>query len=120
MTLPSALPQLRDIDEVAPLGPDDQACVDEIRAVLAKHDALQRFGLTLLHDHFPVADDEMLVEEIDVENRILMSRPEKIRPDDRVIETSWRLDDMTGMARCRTVCKSDPVTWTGHSKRHFG
>jgi hypothetical protein len=119
MTKPSALSQLRDIDEVEPLGPQDRACVDEIRAILAKHDALQRFGLTLLHDHFPVADDEVLVEEIDVVTRTLTSRPEKIDPDERVIETSWRLDDMTGMARCRTVCKSDPVTWTGHSRRHY-
>lgn len=119
MTKPSALPQLRDIDEVEPLGPQDKACVDEVRAVLARYDALQRFGLTLLHDHFPVADDEVLVEEIDVESRILVSRPEKISPDDRAVETSWRLDDMTGMARCRTVCKPDPVTWTGHSRRHY-
>jgi hypothetical protein len=116
----TSLPPLLDIDEVEPLSAADRECLDDVRAVLAEHDALRRFGLTLLHQHFEIADDEVLVEEIDVENRVLTSRPEKISAADRAIETSWRLDDLTGMARCRTVCKPDPVSWTGHSKRHFG
>lgn len=109
-----------DIDEVAPFSESDQACFDEIRSVLEKHGALQRFGLTLLHDHFDIAEDEVLVEDIDAENRILTSRPQKITGTVDAIETSWRLDDPQGRSRCRSVCVNDPVTWTGHSRRHYG
>ncbi|MDT0449491.1 hypothetical protein RM609_10460 [Streptomyces sp. DSM 40473] len=38
-------------------------------AVLEKHGNLDRFGLCLLHDHFPVASDEVLVETHDADAR---------------------------------------------------
>jgi hypothetical protein len=44
------------------LGDRDRAVMDEVREVLAKHGALGRFGLTLLHSHFEVAHDEVLAE----------------------------------------------------------
>jgi hypothetical protein len=115
----TSLPRLPDIDEVEPFSDRDQACMSDVRAVLARHGALQRFGLTLLHQHFDIADDEVLVEDIDVANRVLTCRPEKITGAQNAVETSWRLDDPAGMARCRQVCVESPVTWSGHSRRHF-
>jgi hypothetical protein len=49
-----AYTELPDIDETAPLDASDHSCMKEIRDVLARHDKLNRFGLTLLHTHFPV------------------------------------------------------------------
>ena len=58
ITEPVSLPELTDIDEVERLSESDQACFDDIREALRKHGKLQRFGVTLLHSHFPVQDDE--------------------------------------------------------------
>jgi hypothetical protein len=52
----SRLPRLVDIDDVRPVDATDQVVFDEVRKVLARHGALQRFGLTLLHQHFDVGD----------------------------------------------------------------
>lgn len=115
------LPTLPDIDEVAPMSEADQPCLAEIRAVLAKYDALQRFGVVLLHEHFEVADDEVLVETIDVETRTLTSRPEKIAELSQYssVETSWRLDDLDAMARCTTACRPASFTEARHKRVHI-
>ncbi|GAA5124103.1 hypothetical protein GCM10025762_48610 [Haloechinothrix salitolerans] len=106
---PSPLAKLPDISEVVPFGAreEDQRCFDEIRAVLQKYDALQRFGVTLLHEHFDIGDDEVLVESVDVVNRVLSSTPGKPNRRPGVIETSWRLDDPVGRQRCETLCIRD-------------
>jgi hypothetical protein len=98
---------LPDINDVVPVGPQDQACMDEVREVLERHGALQRFGLTLLHQHFDIAEDEVLVESIDVENRILLSTPKKVATIGASVETSWRLDDPTRQQVCETLCQPD-------------
>lgn len=116
------LPVLPDIDEVEPLSDLDQPCLTEIRAVLVKHDVLRRFGITLLHEHFEVADDEILVETIDVETRTLTSRPEKIAElgDYNSVETSWRLDDdPIAMARCTSACRPATFTESRHKQVHI-
>lgn len=121
MSKETPLAQLSDIDDVAPLSNVDKPCLDEIRAVLAKHDALQRFGITLLHEHFEVAEDEILVETIDAKTRTLTSRPEKVSElsNYNAVETSWRLDDLTAMASCRKVCRPASFTERRHSQAHF-
>lgn len=98
---------LSDIREVEPFGPKDQACFDEVRDVLARHGMLSRFGVTLLHRHFEVGNDEVLVERIDVEKRILQTTPV---PRDEVgdaIQTSWRFDDSVIGQMCETQCQPD-------------
>ena len=69
--------RLDNIDDVRPIGEADAACLNEIRDVLAKHGALRRFGVSLLHNHFEVADDEMLLETTDVSKREHWVRPVK-------------------------------------------
>lgn len=64
-------PSLPDINDVDPLSPADHACIEEIREVLLRRGCLQRFGLMLLHRHFPLSDDEILVESIDVQTESL-------------------------------------------------
>ncbi|MDX6626734.1 MAG: hypothetical protein QOE56_1723 [Solirubrobacterales bacterium] len=97
----------RRIEAVAPLGDADREVLADVREVLAKHGALDRFALTLLHSHFDLRDDEVLVEVVDASTRTLTIRP---RPegDQRVlgdpIETSWRLDSPSGEPVCVLYC----------------
>lgn len=93
---------LPDISEVTPLSGNDQPLIDDIVAVLRKHDALNRFGLTLLHQHFPIGDDEMLVESTDVKGRVQTIQPVKKEETDRLpyTETSWRLDSGKPLTAC--------------------
>jgi hypothetical protein len=47
----------------------DLACLDEIRAVLARHGKLDRLAVHLAHQRFAVGPDEILVEYPDPESR---------------------------------------------------
>jgi transcriptional regulator with XRE-family HTH domain len=116
-----ALPKLPPNEAVEPVGGRDQVCFDEVRGVLERHGALGRFGITLLHQHFDIAPDEVLVETVDVENRVLVTRPQKASTVASSIETSWRLDDPTGRQRCETICQPDR-DWQGnpyHRRAHY-
>lgn len=57
------------IDDVASFSEADDACLQELQSVLAKHGAASRFGVSLLHSHFPMGEDEVLLEETDVDGR---------------------------------------------------
>ena len=83
--MPQSLPSIEDVKE---FGPEDVACVGEIRDVLRRHGALQRFGITLLHRHFELAPDEVLVESVDVEHRAIRQVPRKASSAPAGIETS--------------------------------
>jgi hypothetical protein len=69
--------KLQDINDVRPIDGSDAACLLEIRAVLDKYDYLDRFGVSLLHSHFSVADDEMMMETTNVAKREHWVRPMK-------------------------------------------
>lgn len=99
-------PRLPDVTEVEPCGANDEACLAEIRQVLAKHGALKRFGLTLLHSHFPITDDEVLVETCDIQNRTLTIKPVKAAEVDEgeSIETAWDAASGSRTLACRVRC----------------
>lgn len=82
------------ITEVKPLNEQDKPLMDELYQVLKKHNALERFGITLLHEHFPMAEDEVLIETTDVENRTqILTTVKKTEIENLdVIPSSWRLD----------------------------
>jgi hypothetical protein len=65
------------IDDVRPIDDSDGACLEEIRQVLQRHGALARFGVSLLHSHFDLADDEMMLETTDQDKREHLVRPVK-------------------------------------------
>lgn len=104
MKTASATAEIPDISEVSPLSDADRPMVDEIVGVLRKHNALNRFGLTLVHKHFEVADDEVMVESTDVQSRTQTIVPVKKSelPNLDYTETSWRLDTGAPMMAC--VC----------------
>lgn len=66
---------LKHIADVRPIDESDTACLEEIRDVLAKHNCLERFGVSLLHSHFDLLDDEVLLETTDMEKREHLVRP---------------------------------------------
>lgn len=107
--------QVKDLHECQPLADDDVACMEDVRAALAKHGKLDRFALHLIHKHFDVADDEILVEYSNADSREQFFRVEKAdSPDARQsIPTTWTLERMEPMARC--VCATRT---SGHLGRH--
>src|SRR5437773_800453 len=100
------LPAVPDIDEVEPVSEKDQVCIQAIREVLEKHGALRRFGITLLHEHFTIAEDEVMMEFVDKEARTLTTRPVKAADylANTSVETVWRLDSQIGLRRCEQLC----------------
>ena len=98
-------PPLPDINDVGPLSAADHACMEEIREVLLRRGCLQRFGLMLLHRHFPLGDDEVLVESVDAQNRVITQVPRKASFVGRGIETAWRFDMFKETQRCETLCE---------------
>lgn len=100
--MPDAISPLPNIDEVAARSDTDDACFEDLREVLAQHNALDRFGITLLHQHFHIGGDELLVEEVDVDSRTLITRP--VRQTEmagrRVKETNWRLESDAAVGAC--------------------
>jgi hypothetical protein len=71
----SSVVPLPNIDDVTPISDEDKPCLDEIRDVLTRRNTLRRFGVCLLHEHFPIADDETMLETCDAERRTLTNRP---------------------------------------------
>jgi hypothetical protein len=115
------LPQLLDIDEVEPYGPADDVCFEELREVLERHGALNRFGITLLHQHFEIGDNEVLIENIDRTNRILTSSPVSASRSGTAVETSWRLGGKKAQKKCETLCRKerDGEGKQYHLKQHY-
>lgn len=111
---------LIDIDEVEPFNPDkDQPLFDEIKAVLAKHGALHRFGITLLHKHFDVFEGERLIESCNTESRTLTIQPlnKPLEPDETYVGTNWRFD--TGSLLVNQLCFADCLKLgTKHKEIH--
>jgi len=110
---------LPDIADVPRISDADHECLDAIRDVLIRHNAVGRFGVHLVHKHFDVAPDEVLVEYTDVDERTLHCQVEK-RVDDHGesknrIETMW---SFVGDGATR-VCDQQCVYNNGHANRHY-
>lgn len=104
-----------DIDEAAPLDSSDTECLTELRSVLEKHGKLKKFGLTLIHSHFPIEDDEILVEKVNKASRTLIIRPMKRSEAGAAVDTQWSLDAGHALLACRVKCYIDPP---GHDGPH--
>lgn len=95
----NAYEALKDINEVEPLTDEDHATLQMVREVLRKRNAIDKFGVTLLHDHFEIGDDEILVETTDIETRVQTIKPyrnEELKEanlgEEAYIQTNWRFD----------------------------
>lgn len=61
---------LMDIDEVELLGDRDHEVLTDRREVLRKHGAMDPFGVYLLHKHFDLNENEVLMESTDAFARV--------------------------------------------------
>lgn len=111
---------LKDIDDVAPLGTEDAACLEELRAVLLRYNAIERFGITLLHSHFPVHKGERLLETCDPDQRTLTMRPvaDDTLADREIVETEWRFGRSGDIQAAMTCAKACVAKNKSHSKKH--
>jgi hypothetical protein len=84
----------------------------EVRELLKRYGVEQKYGLALLHKHFDLADDEVLVEYADLENRTLVTRPAPRSEVSAVnaVETVWSLDSGLTLMVCRGFCYYYPST----------
>lgn len=112
-----AYKDLADIDTVPSLDDDDMACLSDIRDVLLKHGKLERFGVNLLHSHFPIKEDEVLVETCDDEARTLTMKVKSkdVLASSDLKATAWRLSDGEVMLGCYTACVA---AGGGHKRKH--
>lgn len=53
---------LQDIDHVEPVSDKDHAVLVELKEVLLKHGYTNRFGVCLLHRHYDISQDEIILE----------------------------------------------------------
>ena len=107
---------IKDINEVEPRSAKDDALFAELASVLKKHGALDRFGISLLHTHFDVSEDEIMMETNDPVTRTLIMEPLKKSELEgtEYSETSWHLGP-NGEVQMGCVCKK---LGTDHSHQH--
>ena len=87
------------------LDSSDFICLTEVADVLRRHGKEWRFGVNLLHSHFEMSDNEVLVETSDPVDQSLWIRPvpkTAVAAED-VVETAWCL--ATGAPQMGCVCK---------------
>ena len=107
--------EIEDIDDAAPLNASDAACIEEIKAVLLKHNKIKKFGLTLIHSHFPIGEDEILLEKVSKSKRTLTITPVKLTDVGNAVETQWSLDESAAILACKVKCYIHPP---GHDVDH--
>jgi hypothetical protein len=98
--MPTEWSTLSYMSDVRPLDESDLPCLEELRQILAKHARLDRLGITLLHRHFELSADEIMVEEIDFQQRSLIIKPQKKSVVGKCVETMWKL----GVGEAEQAC----------------
>lgn len=117
-TIAMAYQGLSDIDAVAPLDDADRACLADMREVLKRHGRLDRFGVMLLHSHFPIHEGEVLLERCDPDLRQLTLEvaPQSVLASDQIVPTSWRLSDESVLLGCYQACVKEHLG--EHRRKH--
>lgn len=107
--------RVEDLQDVEPLSDDDFECMQQVREVLARHGKPSRFALHLIHKHFDIEADEILVEYSDGAKREQTCRPEKATSEMALgaTPTTWSLQHIEPLATCRCA-----RTVNGHLGRH--
>ena len=101
-----------------PLGDADRAVLEEIRAVLERHEALGRFGVNLIHRDLELRADEVALELTDLELRrqVVEPRPaSEVVGAGNVIGTQWVFGDKGEGVTCKLYCNYQDYA---HTKGH--
>lgn len=88
----------------------DLACFDEIHQILKKHQALNRFGVTLLNNE-KLPENLITVETNSIKDRILLTQTinKNNLSSQKSIETNWRLNTFSAVAACVSTCVASPA-----------
>lgn len=91
---PTMWARFPDIDHLRPIDEKDLEMFQEIKTVLARYDAIERFGITLLHRHFDIKENECILEQTDVDRRrqVIEVTDSASLQKGKVIETQWAFD----------------------------
>lgn len=103
---PTAWSQFPHADEVRPLDENDHDVLAEIKEVLEKHNAIDRFGVNLIHRHFDLNDGEILFESTNEQDRVQVidvRRLSEIEARGDVLETQWVFNGGKGLV-CLKYC----------------
>jgi hypothetical protein len=108
--------KLTDIDEIEPINDLDYEVLEEIKSVFVKHKYVNRFGIILLHKHFDIAEDEVLMETTNEEERISTVKVEKaLNSEQNTIGTMWKFgNDIIAATKCVVRCHY----FLGHKRKH--
>jgi hypothetical protein len=98
---------LKRLKDVEPFNDDDLECLAEVREVLKKHGKRERFGVALLHKHFEMDDNELLLENSDEETRELSIKPVQRESAENSVPTIVMLLDDEN--RCVQSCSGRDV-----------
>ena len=110
------------IDDIKPINDSDSdfECLNEVRDVLKKYNRLKGFGVALLHTHFNVNNDKIMLETANNKNRRLVIEPTKTKNvGSNNVGTIWTLqdgDNIEAMSWCRQYCQTN--LFHGHSDKH--
>jgi hypothetical protein len=102
---------LPELHQAPPLDESDLGCLEEIRAVLARHGKLARFALHLAHRHFDLAPGEILIERPDPDGRSQHVTVGRLDDESEARPTTWLFEEgpelrLSDAVYC--VCVSDP------------
>ena len=107
---------LKDINDVdTKLSTFDRETMRQLHQVLRERNQVDRFGMTLLHDHFEVNDGETMIETHNPVTREITIKPyrnENLKEGQELQETNWRFDKETGGVQAFLFCIP---TGTGHA-----
>ena len=111
------------ISDVEPVGERDQVLLEEIRAVLERHGALERFGVTLIHRHFGLEEGEIILESTDSDRRRqtveVVSEAETLASGN-VIATQWVFDTSRGGMVCNVARAGAALPAAPDPQRRYG
>ncbi|MHC8326174.1 hypothetical protein [Pseudomonas sp. LB1P83] len=77
--------------DARPLGAGDESFIHDLHALLERHGNTQRFGIFLLHNHFAIKGDEIMLESNDPAARTLHMEVVKRTDLPEGKFTSWRM-----------------------------
>ncbi len=98
--------QINEAETVDGLSAADSDCLREVRDVLKKFGALDRFGINLLHRHFDIQDDEILLETTDMATRTQTVRPVKMSYSEQELKvTAFRFVDGDQIGKPTLYCR---------------
>lgn len=111
----NAWSQLPDIEKVTDrLSVKDEQFLERIGRILVAYRQTSRFAVTLLHSHFEVSGEEVLVERLDEGRKFLVTEVRglsAISADETIIPKSWRYTTAPG----RDGKEFEVLTWSERS-----